>query len=378
MAVKEAAFNNFKSVSAATQPSKSVETQKSAIESKNEETNSHKVRNWSIGLGAAATLISLGVLGRGGHLGEGVQKFLRGTAKDVHLKPNVHLEEDVLIGAGSRVEEAAVTVEEHIAGETVGRAEQTTTQAPAVSVKPAKPTITAEEATKINAELDRTIPVLGDDIPEFIQPRTVDEFLRDIHIEEDISKYKLGTYYYTEQRFPNGEYVHVLRDSFHDLMMIERFGEDNKVIYTVKYKKAPKGGFPSYPEKPEDITEELLERMRNFDPKNIEFESYIDEIDFCGVHYFYEPDGKLKNIVKSTKDVWYYYTPEGKLRLASYFKNFGGGSQTSRRVYFEEGTKNPKLIKYNDRNFQDVKTEVIEDKKVVKEIFYKDRQEIEI
>ena len=40
----------------------------------------HTVRNWSIGLGAAAVLIGLGVAGRKGHLGKGLQKLLGGKS----------------------------------------------------------------------------------------------------------------------------------------------------------------------------------------------------------------------------------------------------------------------------------------------------------
>ena len=43
-----------------------------------EQNNSRKVRNWSIGLGSAAVLIGLGVAGRKGKLGKGIQKMLGG------------------------------------------------------------------------------------------------------------------------------------------------------------------------------------------------------------------------------------------------------------------------------------------------------------
>lgn len=48
---------------------------------KSEASKGNQVRNWSIGLGSAAVLIGLGVLGRRGNLGEGVQKFLGGVKK---------------------------------------------------------------------------------------------------------------------------------------------------------------------------------------------------------------------------------------------------------------------------------------------------------
>ncbi len=46
-----------------------------------EPVKNNQVRNWSIGLGSAAVLIGLGVLGRRGRLGEGIQKFLGGVKK---------------------------------------------------------------------------------------------------------------------------------------------------------------------------------------------------------------------------------------------------------------------------------------------------------
>lgn len=43
----------------------------------------HKARNWAIGIGTTvATLIGLGVAGRHGYLGKGIQKFLGGAEKD--------------------------------------------------------------------------------------------------------------------------------------------------------------------------------------------------------------------------------------------------------------------------------------------------------
>lgn len=48
-----------------------------------EPVKSNQVRNWSIGLGASAVLVGLGVLGRRGNLGEGVQKLLGGIKNKV-------------------------------------------------------------------------------------------------------------------------------------------------------------------------------------------------------------------------------------------------------------------------------------------------------
>lgn len=49
----------------------------------NAEKPNHNVRNWAIGIGSGvAALIGLGVAGRKGHLGQGIQKFLGGAEKD--------------------------------------------------------------------------------------------------------------------------------------------------------------------------------------------------------------------------------------------------------------------------------------------------------
>ena len=49
-----------------------------------EQNNSHKARNWSIGLGSAAVLIGLGVAGRKGKFGKGIQKMLGGL-KEINI-----------------------------------------------------------------------------------------------------------------------------------------------------------------------------------------------------------------------------------------------------------------------------------------------------
>ncbi|MBR1423977.1 hypothetical protein IJ579_00265 [bacterium] len=335
--------------------------------------DSHKVRNWSIGLGAAATLISLGVLGRGGHLGEGVQKFLRGTAKDVHLKPNVHLEEDVLTGAGSRVEEAAVTVEEHIgsaakveeaavtveehigsaakveevavtveehigsaakveetvvaaeehiAGETVGRAEQTTTQAPAVSVKPAKPTITAEEAAKINAELDRTIPVLDERVPLSVPVRFWDDFINQTEKVVDDIDYVTGSNKHFYQRM-----YHL---------------KDGTIAEVETYKFVGK----------ENETKEI-----------------ISEIKHGNLTYYYGDDGTIRYISGEVGGVtgWQHYDADG---LLTYTSNRAG-----KRVNYDKGTNIPVYMEYyrTDGSYDIIKEDIINDGKIVHERFRKGR-----
>lgn len=78
----------------------SIQTVKPKQNSDKPSSNNNKTLNWTIGLGAAATLIAFGVIaGRKGHLGDSIQEFLGGAKKTIgestsDSKPSKHLPEE--------------------------------------------------------------------------------------------------------------------------------------------------------------------------------------------------------------------------------------------------------------------------------------------
>ena len=129
-----------------------------------QEKSDHKVRNWSIGLGAAATLISLGVLGRKGHLGEGIQKLLGGAAKKSGNvgEAGAKAGEEAAAGAGKGVKagEETATAAGAKAGEGtatgVGKEAETATakEAETATVKEAENAATKEVETATVKEVE--------------------------------------------------------------------------------------------------------------------------------------------------------------------------------------------------------------------------------
>ena len=114
-----------------------------------DEKPNHKVRNWAIGIGSTvAAVVGLGLLGRGGHLGKGIQKFLGGVEKDAgkmvddvagaagHTNPHVatetseisaqefeqivNREADFVYGGRKAAEEAANSAQTKVSGEAGG------------------------------------------------------------------------------------------------------------------------------------------------------------------------------------------------------------------------------------------------------------------
>ena len=152
-----------------------------------EEKPNHTVRNWSIGLGAAATLIGLGVAGRKGHLGKGLQKLLGGAEKESgkladdaacsvgHTKP---VTEAVTETASRETKPASETIAETATRETKPEPVKTETTAETPTAPKAKAAeaikpgvkevlgapITKAEIEAIEATLDKTMPKITDDL----------------------------------------------------------------------------------------------------------------------------------------------------------------------------------------------------------------------
>ena len=77
-------YNNVQPINTTPTSAQGVENVEIANADSNSE-KSHKVRNWTIGLSAAAVLTALGVVaGKGGYLGERVQRFLGAAKKETY------------------------------------------------------------------------------------------------------------------------------------------------------------------------------------------------------------------------------------------------------------------------------------------------------
>ena len=154
-----------------------------------DEKPNHKVRNWAIGIGSTvAAVVGLGLLGRGGHLGKGIQKFLGGAEKDAgkivddvagaagHTNPHVatetseisaqefeqivNREADFVYGGRKAAEEAANSAQTKVsgeAGEVIKAEEAATTGTP----KPAETSVAKpiETAPKPNASESTVLDV---------------------------------------------------------------------------------------------------------------------------------------------------------------------------------------------------------------------------
>ncbi len=133
------------------------------------------VRNWSVGLGAAAVLIGLGVAGRKGKLGDGFQKLLGGVKKD---SKNLADDAAETVTGGSKLKPGAAKepVVPHVDGVNIKPPEADLQPVTIQKTEVALPK-TAEEidVEKINAAFDRTIPKIDKtmqkvdgDLPEMI------------------------------------------------------------------------------------------------------------------------------------------------------------------------------------------------------------------
>lgn len=149
-------------------------------DSQSEKSENHTVRNWSIGLGAAAVLISLGILGRGGHLGKGLQKFLGGAEKKSgEVADEMSGKLDDIADEITHTTETSANKANDAAGEIKSQTEAAEIVSAEETKNAAK--MTSEECeqlcAKINAQLDRTIPEvtapLHIDIPKL--PENLDE-----------------------------------------------------------------------------------------------------------------------------------------------------------------------------------------------------------
>jgi len=317
---------------------KATTTAVTAIQPQEEQTaateqapKSHKLRNWSIGMGSAATLIALGVLGRKGYLGEGVQKLLGG------IKKNASDIADDLKGKGEELLEGRTPkAPEKIEPEVFGPETTTDIEPPIKPETPVKPkpqvttqagvriegTLSKAEMDAINAGLDRTIPQIDKklfttEIPD-IKP-LIDEFN-----SIDVSKLKEGV---NEITLPNGN-IRKIYVSNGKISKIYDKVPDGKRILSVDY-----------------IEGELysIRRDNEYFLVNSTDSSYCKEIN--GNDYWYNSDGRLDGITE--------YLPNNQIRC----------------TYINENATDIRKIEYCDAEYKTIKKEHFIDGKLAIEEF---------
>ncbi len=164
---------------------KKNENEKSPVKSNN------KVRNWCIGIGSAAGLIGLVMLGRSGKLGKGLQKLFGGAEKksgeaadDASRRGNEIIDditgpEEINGGAGSRSDDIIGSGIDDPADDISRKIDIDTSE---VTIK--GKTYNFE---KINAELDRTIPKIPE--PLTIEVPKLPDYIEEIRklVENDLA-----------------------------------------------------------------------------------------------------------------------------------------------------------------------------------------------
>lgn len=299
-------------------PPKIQEEQVRETAQENATEKNHKVRNWSIGLGSAAVLISLGVLGRRGKLGEGIQKFLGGVKKNTS---------DIAEELETKAEELVESKKPEIKPE-----------------KPAKPQsgdsirinekLSQAEIDKINAELDRTIPQIDKNLLK-IDTTDFKKFADEIN-NIDISKIEGNA---TIIKLPNGNTreIHIAEINP---------GEGKKII---------------------NIQELNPDWVKVFDT----FYERGRLVSITRGNETYIPD---KNFIKEIDGNLYSYTNNGKLRKIHYELPNG----QSKEVLTSLSTGEIDQISYRDKNNNLIKTESFADGKLCTECFNVDGQEFAV
>jgi len=391
--VKENNSAQNKDTNVKTEPKQNISQEKKEVDAKeNIKSQNNKVRNWSVGIGSVAALIILGVAGRKGAFGKNIQKALGGGKKCVNqnaerfeeeLSQNIRKadeqispaerniptetekqplsstsEKEPIIENSEKVKsEPEVSAKQESSTDAEIKTETETKSAPKVE----EDTLTEAEKIEINSKLDRTIPQISEDLM-FVEPKSLDSFMHDIHVEEDFSKYKNCRVDYTfHHPMQSGGEAVIHRNAYHDVSIIVVSDKTGKELYTIR----PNRRFRTF----EEIME--LGESKNLTPNeafiyNSEHPIPTVDVRINDLNYYYE-DGVLKRITKYvTPNDHYTYNANGHLDYINHFKN----GQTNRLIYFEEGSNMPVKIKYYGQSlFGPIKTEILENGTVKEEIF---------
>ena len=334
------------------------ETKNEMVSDVEPEKKSHKVRNWSIGLSAAAVLIGLGVAGRKGKLGSAVEKALGGGAE----KDAGKLADDF---AGSGKADDGIVIDEISAEEferiknapkingggkesvqpkvEQPKAEQPKTEQPKTEVPKAQ-TISQAEKDAINAKIDRTLPVIGEDLKSVKAP-TVEDIEK---MGFDLSKFEL-------KAEPKARKEMFLNDGRRQVIRYDNDGNlDSVWIYSANDKYQ-------------------YESWLSFDKGILKAVHLPNE-----EAYYYNPDKSLNHASKELGNNDLYYDNHGFIKR---YLQKGENDTIIKDIDFFPGTGMIKRITYGANSYETeraLKIENFDEKSVtpVQEIYIKDGQEI--
>ncbi len=357
------------------------ETKNEMVSDVEPEKKSHKVRNWSIGLSAAAVLIGLGVAGRKGKLGSAVEKALGGGAEkdagkladdfagsgkadDGIVIDEISAEEfeqiknspKINVGGNKKSEPVAEVPKaeqpkvEQPKSET-SKVEQPKAEQPKTEPKaepkpevPKAPTISQAEKDAINAKIDRTLPVIGEDLKSVKAP-TVEDIEK---MGYDFSKFEL-------KAEPNARKEMFLNDGRRQVIRYDNDGNlDSVWIYSANDKYQ-------------------YESWLSFDKGILKAVHLPNE-----EAYYYNPDKSLNHASKELGNNDLYYDNHGFIKR---YLQKGENDTIIKDIDFFPGTGKIKRITYGANSYETeraLKIENFDEKSVtpVQEIYIKDGQEI--
>ncbi len=360
-------------------PEQSKQEESSTVTNSQEDTTAvkpdHTVRNWSIGLGAAAVLIGLGVAGRKGKLGEGMQKLLGGKPELKPTTPEPHTEipagtNPTPKGGGETPPPTESTEGIHtfkdgwddseLVTEKVGNKSPVTESTPKtetsvpkaeenISSVGAEIKITKAEMEAINSQLDRTIPKIDESLLK-IEVSPLDKVIAD---GLDYTKFEpIGTpNSFKTIEMPGGKKI------------VAYYGSDGKIYDATLYKNV-------------DNVEHEISQMYFTKNGNPEYYTPKD----TNITTFYNEDGTIR-----------FSTPKFFDKKLNFFNNEKGeltsliqkdeNDDVIKDIDFIPGTTKPKQIVYGANSYvahKAKKIELFKDGVLDKEIFFKDGEKIEV
>lgn len=354
------------------------------------EKKSHKARNWSIGLSAAAVLIGLGVAGRYGKLGPKIQKALGGTvekdagkaadsltgstkADDGIVEDVISAEEFEQIKNGPKIKSGGgkdtgkpaepkietpkqepnpVPKKEEPKVETLKqepnpapKAEEPVVETPKAKAEPIGPTLSQAEKDAINAKIDRTLKIPQEMLT--IKYPTVEEVKA---MGFDLSKFELkGTPNSTKELLLNGKKFEAEYNAEGELSYIWHYSNDKELLSWVGIN-----------------TDKSQTYIRNF-------VKYGENTH----NYYYRPDGAFDFAGREINGSNYMYTGKGQLKELT-IKN--EDDIVLKDIDFFVGTDKPEQITYGADSYKRAnacKVEKFDGKSPnpIEEIYIKDGKE---
>ena len=308
-----------------------------AEEAEVQEKPSHKIRNWTIGIGSVAALAGLFFAGRAGKLGKGIQKFLGGVKKEVeeaagHSKPRVtETEEEISIEEFERIKNKDTDftaggnkkTNETILEEPAGSKQEKSPKAEEKKVtkkeetpepKAAETPALTPKQIELNAKLDRVPPYIDPDFlhHDFPTPERLYKHLG-IDMKEiekiDISKFEdwTETSLRYKMELPNNRSITIFRNknNINEISGIDVYDND-KIV----------GSVTIYTDKSKTFYGDIRVRFNYDNGSNIHYDYKKGGVKYSieykhqnGNSYGYDEKGNLNNFSESPKkDTEFYRT----------------------------------------------------------------------